>query len=57
MKRREKIKKVGKLTSRWELLRECKKFLEEKSQVWEKRSREETVRKIGKIGKENFRHE
>ena len=44
MKRREKIKKAGKLTSQWELLRECKKLLEENSQVWEKRSREETVR-------------
>ena len=44
MKRRDKLLKAAKLTESWSLARECKKFLEEITEGWMKRTREETAR-------------
>ena len=35
---------AGKLTESWSLARECKKFLEENTEGWMRRTREETAR-------------
>ena len=42
--RREKIEKASKLTERWQLMRECKQFLEKNSGNWERRTKEEGKR-------------
>ena len=44
MKRRMKFQKAGKLTESWSLARECKTFLEEITEGWMRRTREETAR-------------
>ena len=42
--RREKVEKAGKLEERWQMMRECKLFLEENSGTWERRTEEERKR-------------
>ena len=39
--RRGQIEKAGKLTERWDMMRECKRFLEENSEKWERRTSQE----------------
>ena len=39
--RREKVEKAGKLTERWQLMRECRSFLEKHSETWQKRTEQE----------------
>ena len=42
--RRRQTEKAGKLTERWGMMRECKKFLEENSEMWERRTVQEGKR-------------
>ena len=44
MKRKELVLKAGNLVKSWEMARESKKYLEENSEGWMKRTREERER-------------
>ena len=43
-RRREKQSQAEQLSSRWDLMRTCRDYLEKNSSRWEKRTREETER-------------